>query len=302
MPTLIITRGLPASGKTTKARAWVAADPANRARVNRDDLRAMIHDGVWLGHDTEQQIIAVRDSTISTLLRHGLDVVCDDTNLPQRTARDLAALAGRNGAVLEVWDLTDVPVDECVARDAARDRTVGESVIRDLHARYLAGKRYPLPIPAAPPVETLTSQQYVPTPGAPKAVLVDIDGTVALMSGRSPYDETRVHEDGPNTAVIAAVRAMHAAGYAVVFCSGRTDGSRAATEKWLHEHVGVPFEALYMRAAGDQRRDSIVKAELFDRHIRYAFDVVAVFDDRQQVVDAWRALGLTVFQVAPGNF
>ena len=302
MPTLVITRGLPGSGKTTKARAWVAASPRSRARVNRDDLRAMLHDGVWLGHDTETQIIGVRDSTISGLLRRGLDVVCDDTNLPQRTARELAALAARAGAELEVWDLTDVPVEVCVARDAARERQVGEQVIRDLHARYVAGKRYPLPVPVAPAEELGTVAAYAGTAGAPKAVMFDIDGTVALMSGRSPYDETRVHEDGPNAAVIEAVRAMHAAGYAVVFCSGRTEASRAATEKWLHEHVRVPFEALYMRAVGDQRRDSIVKAELFDRHIRFAFDVLAVFDDRQQVVDAWRALGLTVFQVAPGDF
>jgi len=131
---------------------------------------------------------------------------------------------------------------------------------------------------------------------------VDIDGTVALMAGRSPYDETRVHQDRPNEAVIAAVQAMHAAGHAVIFCSGRTDGCRAATEKWLAEHVAVPYEALYMRRSGDTRKDSVVKVELFDQHIRNRWRVVAVFDDRKQVVEAWRGLGLTVFQVAPGEF
>ena len=132
--------------------------------------------------------------------------------------------------------------------------------------------------------------------------MVDIDGTVALMGARSPYDEHLVGQDLPNLAVIAAVRAMHAAGHQVLFCSGRTDGCRPATEKWLAEHVGVPHAGLFMRSRGDQRKDSIVKREIFDRHIRHAWQVVAVFDDRQQVVDAWRELGLTVFQVAPGNF
>src|SRR5262249_27283634 len=106
----------------------------------------------------------------------------------------------------------------------------------------------------------------------------------------------------PNVAVIEGVRAMHAAGHTVVFCSGRTDACRAATESWLEAHVGVPYAGLYMRAAGDQRKDSIVKLEIFDRHIRDAYDVVAVFDDRASVVAMWRSLGLTVFAVADGDF
>jgi len=57
-----------------------------------------------------------------------------------------------------------------------------------------------------------------------------------------------------------------------------------------------------MRQAGDKRRDSIVKLELFDRHVRDYYDIAFVLDDRQQVVDAWRVIGLTVFQVAPGDF
>ena len=45
-----------------------------------------------------------------------------------------------------------------------------------------------------------------------------------------------------------------------------------------------------------------MKLELFDRHVRDSYDVRYVLDDRQQVVDAWRSIGLTVFQVAEGNF
>ncbi|HWB37111.1 MAG TPA: AAA family ATPase [Rugosimonospora sp.] len=302
MPALIITRGLPASGKSTRARAWVAESPATRARINRDDLRAQLHDSAYHGQDTERQITAARDAAISALLRRGVDVVCDETALPQRAVRDIARLGRLAGAEVVVWDMTDVPVDVCVERDAARPKPVGEGVIRDMHARFIAGKKYPLPMPDDQESADSVTAPYVAPAGAPKAVMVDVDGTVALMGTRSAYDETRVHEDRPNLSVIAAVRAMHAAGHAVIFCSGRTEGCREATEKWLTEHVAVPVAGLHMRAVGDMRKDSIVKAELFDAHIRYAYDVTAVFDDRQQVVDGWRALGLTVFQVAPGNF
>ncbi|MFI1699080.1 MULTISPECIES: phosphatase domain-containing protein [Streptomyces] len=302
MPTLHFTRGLPASGKTTWARAWTAEDRGGRARVNRDDLRAMLDNGEHIKGVTEKRVMAVRDAAILELLRRGYDVVCDDTNLPQRVARDLARLADRAGAELRVHDFTQVPLDTCIERDAVRKASVGEEAIRDLHQRYLAGKPTPLPLPEESRTVAPAGRTYEPKPGSRKAVLVDIDGTVALMTGRSPFDETRVHEDLPNPPVIQVVRALHAAGNQIVFLSGRTDGSREATDAWLTEHVGVPYAGPFMRPTGDSRKDSIVKVELFDAHIRDTYDVTCVLDDRSQVVQAWRAIGLTVLQVADGNF
>jgi predicted kinase len=302
--TLHITRGLPGSGKTTHACVWVDADRAHRARVNRDDLRTMLDRGVFEKGVTEPRILAARDALILGLLRKGLDVICDDTNLPQRTARDLARLARQAGAGFEVIDLTGVPLTDCLARDAARGdkRPVGEAVIRDMHARYLNGRPCPLPLPGEPQGESSEDGRYEAKPGTPKAVLCDIDGTVALMAARSPFDETRVHEDRPNLPVITVLRAMYEGGHRIVFVSGRTAGCRRATYEWLCEHIRVPFDALHMRAEGDMRKDAIIKRELFDQHIREHYDVACVLDDRDQVVTMWRSLGLTVLQVAEGNF
>ncbi|MFI1312925.1 AAA family ATPase [Streptomyces albidoflavus] len=302
MPTLHFTRGLPASGKTTWARTWTAENRGGRVRVNRDDLRAMLDSSEHIKGVTEKRVMAVRNATILKLLRQGYDVVCDDTNLPQRVARDLARLADRASAELQVHDFTDVPLKTCVERDAAREAPVGEGTIRGLHQRFLAGKPSPLPLPEESRSATGVGKAYEPKPGSSKAVLVDIDGTVALMDGRSPFDETRVHQDLPNVPVISLVRALHAAGQRIVFLSGRTDGCREATEAWLTEHVGVPYDGPFMRPTGDARKDSIVKVELFDAHVRDAYDVTCVLDDRTQVVQAWRSIGLTVLQVADGNF
>ncbi|GAB1642788.1 AAA family ATPase [Krasilnikovia sp. MM14-A1259] len=298
MTRLLITRGLPASGKTTFARKL----QPRVVRVNRDDLRRMLHGARLFTQTAEAQVTHAQRAAVEALLRARADVVVDDTNLRAKTVREWAELAARFDATFEVHDFTDVPLDECIRRDAERDEQdrVGEDAIRRMHQRYLAGRNLPLAMPFVP--RGGPGVVYEPDDTLPPVVLVDIDGTVALMDGRSPYDWSRVGEDVPHAAVIAAVRAMHAAGNAIVFCSGRDAVCRAETEAWLELYVGVPYEALFMRPEGDSRKDSIVKREIFDSEIRDRWRVVGVFDDRRQVVRMWRELGLTVFQVAEGDF
>jgi hypothetical protein len=57
-----------------------------------------------------------------------------------------------------------------------------------------------------------------------------------------------------------------------------------------------------MRSTGDHRQDSIIKQEIYQQQICGQYNIKLVLDDRQQVVDMWRDLGLTVFQVAAGDF
>lgn len=307
MAKLIITRGLQGSGKTTRAKAWVAEDPTHRARVNRDDLRRMVHNGFWDGDNTEKLIVRLRDTMIRTALKMGQDVVSDDTNLPSRTVRDLIKLAELSGAEYEIWDMTDVPVEVCIERDAQRvwPEYIGEKVIRKRYEQFIKGRPYPLPLGDAPEAKSTDVNPYVPNPAFPEAVIVDIDGTVAHMAGRSPYDETRVYEDTPNQPVIDMIERLHKGGMKIVFCSGRTDKCYVETRAWIRAHVKIDGDfVLLMRKAGDQRKDSIVKREIFERYLRNAkLNFVGVFDDRNQVVKMWRdELGLTVFQVADGDF
>jgi len=140
MATLIITRGLPGSGKTTIAMSLVKAASGRMARINRDDLRTMMHGG-RLGEEwQERQVTAAQRAAVEALLRAGVDVVADDTNLPDASVRGWEQLAARCGAQLQIIDLREVvPVEECTRRDAARGaaggRLVGEEVIREMHAR-----------------------------------------------------------------------------------------------------------------------------------------------------------------------
>lgn len=302
MTTLIILRGLPASGKTVAAREWVAQDPTNRARVGRDHLRDALY-GTRKGLKAAQEttITQVQREAVRTLLKASKDVIVDDLNLKLKYARAWADLAMQEGVEFEVIDAT-TPVDECVKRDAKRPERerVGESVIRDLNKRFQ--KR-----PEVKPSERLQKaicEPYEGTPGKPDAWIFDLDGTLAKNnSGRSFYDMTRVHEDDPHAAVVAAAKAFYNAGYQILAVSGRTDEAEIATAEWLNQHLGHDeWTELLMRRAGDQRSDAVVKAEIFDNHIRPHYNVIGTVDDRDAVVDFWRSIGLTCLQAAPGNF
>ncbi len=96
---------------------------------------------------------------------------------------------------------------------------------------------------------------------------------------------------------------MRHGGYPVAFVSGRDEVCRQQTETWLLRHqVGLATDPLFMRPHKDNRPDHEVKAEIYKRDIEPHWDVAYVLDDRNQVVAMWRELGLTVLQVADGDF
>lgn len=298
MTTLAITRGYPGSGKTTRARQWVAADPTSRVRVNRDDLRFNLF-GQYTGLDysQEQTVTTAQHAAVKALLAAGRDVVVDDTNLRLRHARNYADIALAAGADFEVWDI-DTPVEVCIERDDARTPYVGADVIRGMASKF----RFPLP-PVTPSERTADTppRPYEPNLSLPTAWLVDIDGTLAHMGDRSPYDTTRVGEDTVNAVVADLALTLHGEGHALVIMSGRDEECREDTERWLEHNLGE-YAALHMRPEGDRRADYVVKAELFDRYVRDHWNVVGVLDDRTQVVRMWRSIGLTCLQVADGEF
>lgn len=304
--TMWILRGLPASGKTTHALAMLEQAPlGTMVRLNRDNLRTMMlpagyREPQW---DVEETVSLVQHGPITALLSAGVDVVIDDTNLRTRDVRQFAQHAVRAGAHwFCIDDFLTVDVEECVRRDALRERPVGEDVIRSKHNKFLSGGRR-LPVPVID-VDAVPGRPYEPKPGTPRAIIVDIDGTVALHDVRGPYDTSLYHLDRPNVSVIETVQMAADAGYVVLFTSGRSAEFCEVTVEWLCKHVITAPMAwtLFMRPAGDTRRDDIVKLELFDQHIRDSFDVRWALDDRDRVVAAWRAIGLTCMQVAEGNF
>jgi hydroxymethylpyrimidine pyrophosphatase-like HAD family hydrolase len=143
--------------------------------------------------------------------------------------------------------------------------------------------------------------------------IVDIDGTLADPRHRLHFIEQKprdwdaffaaCQEDSPITDVIATVRALERVAQ-IFLATGRSEVCRLQTVNWLNRHVGIAYSWLLMRREGDHREDNIVKSEMLDRilDVRQLKDIAGVFEDRKQVVDMYRKRGLTVFQVADGDY
>lgn len=89
-----------------------------------------------------------------------------------------------------------------------------------------------------------------------------------------------------------------------IFLTGRPEKIRKGTKEWLYLNdmpVGKE-DLLLMRPDGDHRPDYEVKREIYEREIKDKYDILGVFEDRQQCVDMWRSVGLTCFQVAKGDY
>ena len=145
-----------------------------------------------------------------------------------------------------------------------------------------------------------------------KTIVFDIDGTLADLSHRLHHVESRpkdwdaffgaMEHDPPYAPLQWLHSLLHAAPDAsVVIASGRPDNYRALTEEWFARH-DIAYERLYMRKAGDRRPDSVVKREFLPLMRADGFDPYIVIEDRQRVVDMWRAEGICCLQCAPGNF
>ncbi len=307
VPVFIVKKGLPASGKTLSANLMMNKNPTKYIRVNKDEIREELAKTGWTwSHENEKKVLVIRDRMIVDGLKAGKDVISDDTNLSPAHIKRFEEIAKECGASIRI-DFLNTPLSECIARDSRRLGTakVGEKVIRDMAEKYGLVER-----PATP----IKSVLHVPPEGDPffkivenderlmSAIICDIDGTLAHIGKRDPYDCTNCGADGLNTPIAKIIRNFSTYSQVqIIYVSGREDKWKSLTTEWMIKHR-LPTGPMYMRPTRDFRKDWVIKGEIFNANIRDKYNVLFVLDDRNQVVDFWRKLGLTCLQVAPGAF
>ena len=295
MKKAFITVGASASGKTTWAQEFVYAQLQEGKKftiIERDRIRANIlvaknktqaGDGiVWAKWNWkwEKDVTTIAESMLAAATADPelAGVIFADTNLnADRRAALVKSLTALGYEVEEKF--FDVTWKEAVKRDTARKNGVGVSVLAEQFAR----------------LQKATVPQYVPDTKKPRAVIVDVDGTLANMAGRSAFAWDKVGEDTVDEEVRDVIRGLSDAGYTVIVMSGRDSVCRELTEEWL-KRADVPYKALFMRPVGDMRSDDLIKGELFWANVANKYNVKLVIDDRPQVCRYWRSIGLKVLQ------
>lgn len=287
MAKLLIMRGLPGSGKSTKAKEFV--DSGNYIRVNRDLLREMLHNNKWSGKN-EGITVDAEKAMVQVALKSGKNVVVDDTNLNPAVMQMWRDVAKEYGMQFEIANIK-TPLEECIRRDAERSHTIGRDKIVGFALQW---NLFPV------------SKKGL--------VLCDLDGTLCDIKHRLKYVDGTLSEKKDWKSFFEAIpqdtlrqdtldhlRSAIQEGNQVVFVSARPDTYHDVTEAWLQANLpeGFNYEGLIMRSAYDKREDTVVKQDMYDKYFKH-YPVELVIDDRPSVIRMWKSNGLTVLDVGDG--
>ena len=280
-----ILRGISGSGKSTYARTQTDA-----IIVSRDLIRPMFGavGKTVLSPEKERLVTRIELDLIREALYRGQDVIVDNTNLNDQFATRYADLAHTMGATFSE-KLFGVDVNVAVGRT-----DVPDSVVYRQAAQF--AKIKPI-VPRVPePIRPIVMDE-----DRPEVLIVDVDGTLAHIdpdNPRDPYDGSRAHEDLEDETLVKAVDRL-APYYVIYIVTGRGLRHRSVTEDWLEDH-GIEYDYLWTRPDDDTSvPDAWVKYQIAKK-IAKTHKIVGVFDDRERVVDMWRAAGIKTFDVGQG--
>lgn len=274
----VLTVGISCSGKSTYAAKLVEH---GFREINRDWIRFNI---VKPGEDwrtykfnskNEDEVTKIQGQMIMESWESGEDIVISDTNLAEGRRDALIQKLEDLGYDVDVEVLT-VPLVEAYKRDTYRLNGVGRDVIYRQHLQMN---------------EIVGRPVYKPNPELQDAIIVDVDGTIAEMHDRGPFEWEKVGQDKPRDFILDMVADFSKRGKTILIVSGRSDECNHETRTWLNENLGVfGWDELHMRAAGDFRKDDAVKEEIFWTKLADRYNIQAVIDDRPQVVRLWHDL------------
>lgn len=300
---VILTCGIPASGKSFWSKEEVRKDPEGTARINRDDLRNMIN-GYVFSDSNEKLITKIRNDILIATLKSGRNAIVDETNLHRRNFDDVCKIVKTlniDCMVMEKSFYCDLQT--ALDRNSKREGTarIPDDVVEKFWKKS-GGKQHQF---YKARVETFYKRDkcadrfiepMIQDENNPKCAIFDLDGTLCNLSHRNPYDPSTCDKDKPIQHVVDLCRLLFENGYKIFFFSGRDDTYKELTSTWLDVYFGYPYE-LHMREAGNREDDASLKSRLFSTYIKDKYNCKLWVDDRLRVCRFVHEAGLPLFRV-----
>lgn len=295
-----MTIAIPGAGKSTWSKEFVRKNN-NYVRVCRDDYRLMLSQSQMLDPKGEKLVTNLVQNAIASAANAKYNVIVDQTNVNIKHLNPLIDFCQNYGDV--EFKIFDVPLEVAIERDKNREAKVGEDVVRKMYKNYLDLYDCNFDFSVRKKKARMVSNiSWKVNGNLPKAIIFDIDGTLAHVNGkRGHFDWDDVHVDSVDEKVRETLNVFKNAGYKIIIVTGRDGSCEELTKMWLAENK-IHFDYFYIRPAGNFDKDTKIKMEIYENHIKGNFNVLGVFDDRNQVVSMWREIGVKCFQVMDGDY
>lgn len=315
---IILLCGISASGKTTWAKEYLKNNQ-NSVIVSRDILREKYfpNNGIKriLSFQLEERITSIERKLVLKNALLNKDIIIDDTNLRQKYLKEWISIFEKEKLDWKI-EIFDVSLEEAIKRNSTREEKVDEYVLRNQYRIFSSNKKdilnmknniftNPHPndmkveIPKIDkPVLDIVPYNRENLKKLPLAVIVDIDGTIALTGNRDIYDYSKVDVDIPRMDVVKVIKSLEEQNIKIIIFSGRKLQAKDKTIQWLKDNL-IPFNEIYLRnneESNNNCSDIVAKYRMFNE-VRDKYDFIGAFDDRPKVTRLYQELGLTTFFV-----
>lgn len=292
--TIIITVGLPASGKSTATDKFIKENPTY-IKVERDELRKAFQNIEFGDRKFEDFITDIQYKAIHSALNNKYNVIISDTNCNIKYLKPLVEEFKYKANI--IFNVFKTDLETCIERDSKRDRKVGEPVIRRMYENLIALRESGF---LQEYKKEHYTEQYIPMNAfLPNCIIVDLDGTLCHTDGnRGIYDWKKVGVDRMDFHIGALLDSYSFDDRRadIMFLTGRSEECRKETEIWLKKRAFKGYK-LIMRESNDFRKSTVVKKELYEKHIKGKYNVLFALEDKTDICQMWRAEGIKTLQV-----
>jgi predicted kinase len=297
MSKILILQGPPCSGKSTWAKDFIINNP-DYGYANRDTIRYRLGNSKYT-LKKEKEVTDIETAEILKYIQEGKNVIIDDTNLNPATINKWKFLAASCNADIE-YKRFYVPYKTALERAKKRKAEGGlyisKNTILDFYKHYFKKELE----------DEMTDKRVIrmPQKELPKAVICDLDATLALHQGRTPFDWSRILEDKPEPRLKQLLDLFVKNDIKILFLTGRTEDALDNTVQWIYENIHLTENQyeLFLRDNKDFSHGDDYKRKVYNDFIKDKFNILCVFEDSNKCVKMFREEGLLTCQVENSDF